>query len=436
MKKNLYKNILYFLIALPGLFLLINKYQYVAISSFILILILGIVFLFYKKSITQYHFEILFVLSIIYIYFILSYFISNQTADNFFSYSFLRYDGNFFFNYLPFFALAIPYFDYRKVTNIFFKFIFFTFTLASIIGLIEYFTKRFDLFFGTQNSEEVLLVLNNTHNATGSVYAAVCIFLLAFFLLENKKYIKIIYFLALFICVAGLLLTRSRGSYIGFIVGAVIVLWLYYRSLAKFFITMILMLAASVPIILFTGTFDRIKMIFDLSEGNVSIRFLLWERAWYLFTRSPIFGIGFGRYNDINYISRSETIPNLDLFIGYPNIAAFYMEPAYRFSFSHAHNGYFQFLAETGIIGLGLLLFFWILCYRKILKGYNLTRDSFSKKVFLSSLGGIASLFALSLTENYFSATTVMICLSMTISLAIGLFWQESLRDDYKKISN
>ena len=436
MKKYLYKNILYFLIALPGLFLLINKYQYVAISSFILILILGIVFLFYKKSITQYHFEILFVLSIIYIYFILSYFISNQTADNYFSYSFLRYDGNFFFNYLPFFALAIPYFDYRKVTNIFFKFIFFTFTLASIIGLTEYFTKRFDLFFGIQNSEEVFLVLNYAHNATGSVYAVTCIFLLAFFLLENKKYIKVIYFLALFICLTGLLLTRSRGSYIGFIIGVVIVLWLYYRSLAKFFITMILMLAALTPIVLFTGTFDRIKMIFDFSESNASVRFVLWERAWHLFTRSPIFGIGFGRYNDINYISWGETIPRLDLFIGYPNITAFYMEPAYRFGFGHAHNAYFQFLAETGIIGLGLLLFFWILCYRKILKGYNLTRDGFSKKVFLSSLGGIASLFALSLTENYFSATTVMICLSMTVSLAIGLSWQESLKGDYKKISN
>jgi len=176
-----------------------------------------------------------------------------------------------------------------------------------------------------------------------------------------------------------------------------------------------------------------IKMIFDFSESNALVRFVLWERAWYLFTRSPIFGIGFGRYNDINYISWGEIIPRLDLFIGYPNIAAFYMEPAYRFGFGHAHNAYFQFLAETGIIGLGLLLFFWILCYRKILKGYNLTRGGFSKKVFLSSLGGIASLFALSLTENYFSATMVMICLSMTISLAIGLSWQESLKDDYKK---
>ncbi len=430
MKKILYNNIIYFLIALPGLFLLINRYQYFAISSFLLILIMGLIFLFYKKSVTQYHFDILFILSIIYIYFTLSYFISNQMIDNYFSYSFLRHDGNFFFNYLPFFALAIPYFNYRKVTNIFFKFVFFTFTFASIIGLIEYFTKKFELFFGTQNGEEVFLVLNNTHNATGAVYTVVCIFLLAFSLLEKKKYIKIIYFLAMFICLAGLLFTRSRGSYAGFVVGAVVVIWLYHRSLIKFSITMIVMLAASIPIIFFTGTFDRIKMIFDLSEGNILVRFALWEKAWNLFIRSPIFGVGFGRYNDINYISKSEATPYPDLFIGYPNIAAFYMEPTYRFGFGHAHNGYFQFLAETGIIGIGLLVFFWILCYKKILRGYNITKDGFSKKVFLSSLGGIASLFALSLTENYFSATTVMLCLSMTISLAIGLSWQEAYKDN------
>ena len=35
--------------------------------------------------------------------------------------------------------------------------------------------------------------------------------------------------------------------------------------------------------------------------------------------------------------------------------------------------------------------------------------------------------------ENYLSATAVMICLSMTISLAIGLSWEESSKDDFKR---
>ena len=42
------------------------------------------------------------------------------------------------------------------------------------------------------------------------------------------------------------------------------------------------------------------------------------------------------------------------------------------------------------------------------------------------SLGGIAILFILSLTENYLSATTVMICISMLVSSSIGVAWQDS----------
>lgn len=95
------------------------------------------------------------------------------------------------------------------------------------------------------------------------------------------------------------------------------------------------------------------------------------------------------------------------------------------FSFSHAHNSYLQFLAETGIVGLALLILFWILCFSIIFKAYKNAKGQFSKKVYLSSLGGIVGLFGLALTENYLSATTVMVCMSMATSLAIGLAWQE-----------
>lgn len=427
-----YKRFLYFLIALPGLALLVNEYRFVGITSFIIILLIGLIFFIIKKSITRYHFEIILILSVIYIYFILSYFTSNQSAGDFFSYQFFRYDGNFFFNYLPFFALAVPYFNYKKATKIFFIIIFSTFTLASLIGLVEYSIGNFNLFFSVQNSERVFTVLNNAHNATGSVYALVSIFILAFTLFERSKRRKVLYGIALLFCLAGLLLTRSRGSYIGFGVGALVVLWLYFRSWIKFLITAASLAAITTPIVIVTGTFERILKIFDFTETNISWRFILWERAWHLFKRSPLLGIGFGRYNDVIYENWTEVIPNPDVFIGYPGVVSFYMEPYYEFSFSHAHNSYFNFLAETGILGLGLLIFFWIICYRRILKGYNLTKDNYSKKIFLSCLGGIAALFALSLTENYFSATTVMICLSMVVSLSIGTYWQEKFRIDKK----
>jgi len=438
MTDSVFKKILYILIILPGLALLINEYSLVGIVSFIIILLLGFIFLLIKKSITSYHFEIVLILSIIYIYFMLSYFTSNQTISNFFSYQFFRYDGNFFFNYIPFFALAVPYFDYKKAARIFIIVIFSTFTLVSFIGLIEYLTEGFSLFFRIQNGERVFTALNFAHNATGSVYALVCIFLLAFILLERKIKKKALLAIAFVVCLAGLLLTRSRGGYIGFAMGTLVVLWLYFKSWIKFLVTAFSLAAVTAPIVYATGAFSRIIKIFDFTEANISWRFILWQRAWHLFLRSPIFGVGFGRYNDISYEAWTEVMPNPDLFIGFPGAAAFYMEPYYEFSFSHAHNSYFNFLAETGLLGLGLLIFFWIVCYRRILRGYNFTKDNYSKKIFLSCMGGIAALFALSLTENYFSATTVMMCLSMIVSLAIGIHWQETFtsNNDFRLIQN
>jgi O-antigen ligase len=258
--------------------------------------------------------------------------------------------------------------------------------------------------------------LNNAHNATGSVYSIVCIILLAFFLKEKKR-IKYLYLFVFLLALVGLLITKSRGSYIGFAAGAVIVLWLFFRSWKKFGITIGAVIAVAIPAVYFSGIYSRIPGFFDFSGGTSGVRLRLWEKAWYLFGQSPIFGVGFARYNDIGYENIRLT--------GLRQIVSIFIEPKFDFSSGHAHNSYLQFLAETGVVGLGLLLLFWILCYLRILKAYNQTKNDFSRKVFLAGLGIIGGLFALSLTENYFSATTVMMCISVFISLSLGLFWQE-----------
>lgn len=275
----------------------------------------------------------------------------------------------------------------------------------------------------------MLIGLNNAHNATGSVYALACIFALAFVLKSHKKH-KIYYIIILLLCLGGLVMTQSRGSYIGFIIGAFLVAWLHFRSIRKFIIFTAITLIASLPLLFLTNLHERFIQIFYTSSWTIGTRIKLWQKALYLFKQSPVFGVGFGRFNDIyfNINNSGYTLIKLDEFIGVPKIFYTYQAPNFDFSSAHAHNSYLQFLAETGVIGLGLIMLFWILCYRIILRAYNYTRNEFSKKVYLSCLGSIIVLFVMSFTENYFSATTMIMCLSVVTSLSLGIYWQENYK--------
>lgn len=429
-KKDLFGKLIYFLVASSGLFLLVNEYPYFGILSILILLFLGVLFLFHKGTLTSIHLRIVGVLMVIYIYFVLSYFISNQPLSNLLSYSFLRYDGNFFFSYIPFFALAVPYFNYEKVSRLYFNFIFFTFSLLSLAGIVGILTKNYPRIISYKEYEGPMLIgLNSAHNATGSVYALASIFALVFALRSRKKQ-KIYYIIILLLCLAGLVMTQSRGSYVGFIVGALLVIWLHFKSFLKFIIITVAISVVSLLLIFLTNLHERFIQILDITNWTIGTRIDLWKKALYLFKQSPIFGVGFGRFNDINYNINNYgyTFTRLDEFVGVPKIFYVYHASNFDFNFAHAHNSYLQFLAETGIIGLGLIIFFWILCYKILLKAYNYTNNEFSKKAYLSCLGSIAVLFVMSFTENYFSATTMIMCMSVVTSLSLGLYWQEKYK--------
>lgn len=413
----------YFILALPALFLLVNRFPYLQIISIIFLIILGIIYFVINRNISTYHYEIITILIIIFIYLIFSYFFSGQSLSNFLSYSFLRHDGNFFFCYILFFVYSIPFFKYQEVLSIYFKFIFTIFTLFSIYGIIEYFLNiqplmvLKDPYAGTY-----FRALNFAHNATGSVYVMASIFALVFFLKEKNIKLKLIYCFVLLFCAIGLFLTKSRGGYIGFFIAAVFVLWFNYRSIKKFFISMIFILVPSLAFVFSTGIYKRILQIFDFKAATAVTRLDLWRKAWFLFSQSPLFGIGFGRYNDIS---------NYDRLRGITGFFDFYLDPIFINSDAHSHNSYLQFLTETGLLGLSFLILFWIFCLIILIRAYNNSTNSFAKKAYLSGVGSIIALFILSLTENYFSATTVMICVSMVVSMSIGLYWQENSKIIY-----
>ena len=428
--QQIFKEIFYILLVAPVLFLLVNKWPYLLVGSVLISILLGFIFFIKKRSITFFHSELFTILGVIYVYFILSYFVSGQPFSNLFSYQFLKYDGNFFFGYILFFIFSISFFNFKKLAAYYFKFIFSVFTIFSLIGITEYFLSRGPLMvYAEVETGKIYFALNFAHNATGSVYAVVCVSLLVFFLKEKMTKPKILFLILLLINLAALLITKSRASYVGFFGAAIIVIWLHFKSIKKFSITIGALIAIAVPISFLTGVYGRVIQIINFKGGTTIIRFYIWEKAWYLFSQSPIFGIGYGRFNDIFNINTG--LFDIGRLRGYPGIVSLYMKQNYYFDSAHAHSSYLQFLTETGIIGLGLLLIFWTLCIVKILKAYTSTKENFTSKVLLSSLASIFVLLILSFFENYLSATTVMISISVLVPIAIGLYWEE-----YNKINN
>ena len=88
---------------------------------------------------------------------------------------------------------------------------------------------------------------------------------------------------------------------------------------------------------------------------NLMVRMLYWTYAGRLFIDSPIFGIGFGRFNDMN-----------TGFIGHRGLVYFATEGDRVISDLSAHNSYLHLLAELGVTGLTLLLLVWFMIFRSL----------------------------------------------------------------------
>lgn len=141
-----------------------------------------------------------------------------------------------------------------------------------------------------------------------------------YFLNEQKKRHKVFYFLVLIICLGGLFITKSRGSYVGFIVGLVFVLWIHYRSILKFSLILIGLVAAAFPLFYLTEGYERFMQIFEFTD-TASVRLSMWQKAWELFSRSSLLGVGFGRFDDIFLLRGNER------FIGFNGMFSLYAEP-------------------------------------------------------------------------------------------------------------
>jgi len=159
---------------------------------------------------------------------------------------------------------------------------------------------------------------------------------LAFALYKEDSWISK---LAIILGVIGLTTTFSRGAWIGVIFGGVYggTLWLNHRlKLVKSARTYSLVLMI-IPLLLIIGFLVTAAIGDPLTvQRKLQGRWYLWNAGINMAERTPLVGVGIGRYNE--------------------NLKNYYDEGIEPWTtYEHAHNWYIQIGSEAGVIGLSLL---------------------------------------------------------------------------------
>ena len=302
-----------------------------------------------------------------YVYWICSYFFTGAPLSNFFSFDFIRFDGALLIAYLPLLLMADlrldPKFIQRSVS------LFLTaMSCVALAGLAEFVDETL-MPLGLSWLPEPLQFMHNAslssqifhgffraHNAAGAIYAMAA--LLAFSLLARGKTPSLLSWPSFWLAasVVGLMLTQSRTAYIAFFATTLLMFFYKKQSLINALKYGIPILLPILYFLLLQPTVShRTQEVSDLEDPNVVTRFLYYQRAFDDFVQSPIVGTGFGRFND-----------QLKIYSGVPHLLYFATGGSFVNSDEHAHNSYLHFLAEGGIVGLGLMLGVWIALFRWI----------------------------------------------------------------------
>lgn len=321
-------------------------------------------------------------------------------------YDFFRRDGNAFVSIIPLIVLGSISLHY-SISKILDYYIFFITLVNSIFMLMFFLTG------GTIISNEpgIYHLLFKAHNAAGGFLMIVCALCLGVCYIKRKR----VYYFCLLVNFIGLILTDSRGSVLGLLFGA-FALYSVKKNVFKYLLAIFIFL----QIIMYTSAYcfapDNFLtvnlMTVDMLDLNDTMNrvgtfinrfFYLWPRAIYLFLQSPLFGTGFGSYDDWPYRLIGEYGFRMN-------------DSIIVHSESHAHNSYLNILAETGIVGMMLFI-----CFINSIHKYIVDKMRYNPNVASGLLIALWASMAASITEHRIFTPSQMLPFFIILGLFISI---------------
>lgn len=188
-----------------------------------------------------------------------------------------------------------------------------------------------------------------------------------------RKRVKVFFAVALVVSLAWLLITYSRGAWLGVLAGSLLGAVCIFRGMGagKKGLSILLAVLMLTGLFVFAGRAvsaldragnfqmkfgltlgERIRSIPDSRAMTTAIRFNLWKEALVVWKRAPLTGSGLNTYARVS-----------------PKNGTFAESGVYP------HNCYLQMAAETGLLGLGSFLWFLVAFFQAGLRYWERCRD-------------------------------------------------------------
>ena len=205
-------------------------------------------------------------------------------------------------------------------------------------------------------------------NGMGAFQSEFAVFLIGLASFAKKRIVKVGLWAVAFTSIYSLVVTFSRGGYLGFLIGLLVLGLIKERKLLILLVVIFATWQSIVP----HAVVERVLMTYQAGEGldpSVGTRVSLWEDALQIIDHNPVIGTGFDTYK----------------FMG-------------RIGYSDTHNYYVKVLLELGFVGLLIFLYLLRVVGKMSWRLFRSARDPF-----LSALGcALFCMFMCAMAVNFF----------------------------------
>ena len=295
-----------------------------------------------------------------------------------------------FLFYIILFFIIINNIKEKLQFNSLIKILFLTSTIISIFTLMHYYGV--DLTYLKAYSDIVSPIGNK--NLISNYLATIFPIIFSYYLLEDTRKNKIIYYLILSICYTTIIICQTRSIWIGIFLTLMIGIFLFIKYKLSFNIfrknnkwLILLFVTFTVITVIFSTenilnksritTVQKMASIYEDNFSSINERLFIWRATTDMIKEKPLFGSGIGSFK-INYLYYQAKI-----FEDNNEYLKYWMYTL------DAHNEYLQIGAELGLVGLLIFLYMMYIFYSLFLQYIKKEKNIKNQIIALGLIGGI-----------------------------------------------